>query len=1328
MRKRIFAVFIAVAMLIGMVPSAAFAAQTGETPAVTNGAYTDGAWASGGTGEVTYQINGEDVVLSKTAVPVAGEENVFDITLKVQTQASETLSTDSAAVVLVMDVSNSMDWCAECGGERSHKKNCKYYNNDWMENWVTSAQSRMQAAKDAAKTFLASYAGTDASANRQLCIVAFGSNANTLLSWSNVAGGADKNNFNNTLSAINRLGTNGGTNLEAGLSTANTQLSASGISGIASKSVVLLTDGKPTYRIDGGNGSDGSQQNCNAAKNAADKIKANGKAELYTVCFGAANETAYSGGPTVGNFLSGSIASSASYAYNADNSAALAAAFKAISESITSGLDGEGLQATDPMGRYVSVVSGASDTFVSDGNGTYTWSLTDADVSTSGSTTTYTYTYTYRIKLDVQGQGFVEGQYYPTNGETYLTVEDETYAFPVPGVKGTLPRTQVTANKVWADQDDQDGIRPQSVKLQLKKDGVPYGASVTIGARDNWSYTWEGLIAKSGGVTHVYSVEEVDIPTDYGVAYGGSAANGLTVTNTHEVYTVDVDVKKIWDDNDDQDGLRPDAITVELYADKQYTGKTVTLNDANQWKASFTGLDKNKAGNEINYTVAEAAVPRGYEARVDGYIITNVHEPATMDLPVTKVWEDARNQDGIRPEAIEVMLLANGNETNKTVSLNENNQWTASFTDLAVYAKGQPIQYAVQEVNLPKGYNSEINGSMQDGFEITNTHEVEKITVSGAKTWQDADNQDNIRPDFITIRLLANGQEVASKTVTAQDNWQWSFENMDKNANGQAINYTVTEDAVTDYSTSYSYNGVNVTNTHSPKKTSVTVTKAWEDEGDQDGIRPNDVTVELLADGEGTSKTLTLNKGNGWTASFEQLDVYAAGKVGQAVNYTVRELNVPKNYIAEVTGSAKEGYVITNRHTPEVVTVSGTKTWDDAGDNDGKRPDEVTVSLLANGRKIDEAKITGQNGWRYAFENLPKYQNHGQLIQYNVVETAVKDYSTSYHLDSYDIKNTHTPEQTSVTVTKAWLDQDDQDGIRPDEITVYLMADGQRTNYSLTLNADNNWTGTFGQLPVYKAGDPVAYTVSENGNEGYSSEITGNMKEGFVITNIHEVEKVTVSGGKTWDDANDQEGKRPDSITIRLLADGRQVAEKTVTQADGWQWTFEDLDKNDKGRQISYTIVEDAVEGYTASVEGYDVTNTYAPEKTSVMVVKAWSDSDNADGLRPDSVTIRLLADGKDTGKTLTLSAANQWAGVFGELDVYAAGERIAYTVEEVAVEHYNAVITGDATVGFVVTNSHSVTPKTGDSNMIFYLALLAVSALGVAATCLYARKRSLRG
>ena len=62
-----------------------------------------------------------------------------------------------------------------------------------------------------------------------------------------------------------------------------------------------------------------------------------------------------------------------------------------------------------------------------------------------------------------------------------------------------------------------------------------------------------------------------------------------------------------------------------------------------------------------------------------------------------------------------------------------------------------------------------------------------------------------------------------------------------------------------------------------------------------------------------------------------------------------------------------------------------------------------------------------------------------------------------------------------------------------------------------------------------------------------------------------------------------------------------------------------------------------------------------------------WSNNDQ-DGLRPQSVTVKLLADGKDTGKTLILSEGNGWSGTFTGLDEYAAGEKIAYTVEEVAV------------------------------------------------------------
>ena len=60
-------------------------------------------------------------------------------------------------------------------------------------------------------------------------------------------------------------------------------------------------------------------------------------------------------------------------------------------------------------------------------------------------------------------------------------------------------------------------------------------------------------------------------------------------------------------------------------------------------------------------------------------------------------------------------------------------------------------------------------------------------------------------------------------------------------------------------------------------------------------------------------------------------------------------------------------------------------------------------------------------------------------------------------------------------------------------------------------------------------------------------------------------ETIDISGAKTWDDANDQDGLRPESITVHLLADGVEKAKKTVTEQDGWNWTFASLPKYENG-------------------------------------------------------------------------------------------------------------------------------------------------------------------
>ena len=90
---------------------------------------------------------------------------------------------------------------------------------------------------------------------------------------------------------------------------------------------------------------------------------------------------------------------------------------------------------------------------------------------------------------------------------------------------------------------------------------------------------------------------------------------------------------------------------------------------------------------------------------------------------------------------------------------------------------------------------------------------------------------------------------------------------------------------------------------------------------------------------------------------------------------------------------------------------------------------------------------------------------------------------------------------------------------------------------------------------------------------------------------------------KVWSDSNDRSQMRPESITIHLLRNGEEIKTKTVTEADDWKWTFDNLDKFDANdKEYKYTIKEDTVPFYT-SAESTDadgntvITNTYKPEK-----------------------------------------------------------------------------------------------------------------------------------
>ena len=361
--------------------------------------------------------------------------------------------------------------------------------------------------------------------------------------------------------------------------------------------------------------------------------------------------------------------------------------------------------------------------------------------------------------------------------------------------------------------------------------------------------------------------------------------------------------------------------------------------------------------------------------------------------------------------------------------------------------------------------------------------------------------------------------------------------------------------------------------------------------------------------------------------------------------------------------------------TPENRVVSGSVIWNDEDNRDGKRPASVTLRLYKDGQEYRVITLHAETGWQYTFEDLPAYEN-GEPVVYSVAEDAIEGYAATY--DGFRVTNSYTPGVTSVSGSVIWNDNDNRDGKRPASVTVRLHKDGQEY-LLITLIAQTGWQYNFQDLPVYENGKQIVYSVSLDAIEGYVTTY-----DGFQVTNSYKPGETSVSGGVTWSDENNRDGKRPAKVTIRLYKDGQEYRSITLTAETGWRYTFEALSAYENGKQIVYSVREDAIEEYVITYNGFQVTNSYKPGKTSVSGSVTWSDGSNQDGKRPDSVTVHLWADGKKVASK-KVTATNGWVFNFAELDRFANGKQITYTVTQDGVSGYTTAVEG-----FRVSNSYT--------------------------------------
>lgn len=316
-----------------------------------------------------------------------------------------------------------------------------------------------------------------------------------------------------------------------------------------------------------------------------------------------------------------------------------------------------------------------------------------------------------------------------------------------------------------------------------------------------------------------------------------------------------------------------------------------------------------------------------------------------------------------------------------------------------------------------------------------------------------------------------------------------------------------------------------------------------------------------------------------------------------------------------------------------------------------------------------------------------------------------------------------------IALKKIWDDHNDAAKIRPTSITIKATHNTSGEVKTYTLSKDNNWT-TFTDI---KKDDKDNWKFTEDVPQGYQSKdpVWDGVNYVVTFTNVHDnLGRVDINVQKVWEDGSDADGMRVKAIKATLYQNGEAYGKPIELNAsNNWSdnTTFHNLDKYDKaGEEINYEIKEEVFDGLTGDaktgyMDSYEtnettdadgtttkniiITNTHTPETTQKKVKKIWNDNGNKDGIRPKSVSVNLLADGK-VEESFTLSSENNWQAKSKLLPVKVNGKKVNYTWEEVKED----LITGESEIGYkptydtdandadltLITNTHDRTQPKG--------------------------------
>lgn len=867
----------------------------------------------------------------------------------------------------------------------------------------------------------------------------------------------------------------------------------------------------------------------------------------------------------------------------------------------------------------------------------------------------------------------------------------------------SLITTDINSYVVWEDDSNNDGYRPSTVNLQLYANGQKVedaeGRLSISGSGNTWTYSFKGFQkfftddAGNKGREIRYTLEAK--PTNpgeldkYSIAY-----HNYTVILSHRKDTVSRTVHVGWQDSNNQDGKRPASMMIQLYADNvPLEGKVVMLSGANNWTHTWDELPKYVGGGrEVAYSARVTSTLVDYTAKSTGMDIEMTYVPSSTTISAFVTWTDEHDADGLRPDFITAQLVADGKPTGDSQVLSATSGWTVSWSNYPIYKDGDRIEYTF-EVDVPEGYEADYHGVYDtSGLSAVLTHKRIKQELTGDIVWEDRDNQSGARPGKVAVLLYADGSVIDEDDkvwISAEDGWEHTFSNLPVyRDHGQEIKYTMV--LVSDpgkYIPTTSK--MTITMRLEPEYVDVPFQIIWDDNNDSDGARPGYVAVALLVDGKPSPYGETATVQTDWAVTFTHLDRYGTNGL---YLYKAQLAEVPDGYTATYTSPG----VVVLKRVAQTKDVTATVTWLDNNNQYRERPEQVTLTLYADRLDGNGPQNTGRvekckaaDGWTFTFEDVPAYYS-GKNILYSVVASGnLPNYTIFY--DGMEVFMRHVSYQPPVTVDYTakvvWHDGHNAKGSRPYNLLVTLYADGESCrSYTMTeadLDATGyTWLHTFTNLPTKVDGKEVAYTIGVTKPAHYIAQTQGNT---ITMTHVMDIPILV-----RWHDQNDNDGVRPEVLTLELFGDSvktdtsipltgdhtaeawrnsfRQIpvwSEAQMNLEIAYTWAFAGDDLDNSSYRVDYN-------GFTSSTVGnedlYPIDISRPCELMDIPVLLKWDDDTDRDGLRldGDGVVVTLLANGEATDKTLTLTGSNEaeiWTGTLKGLPVWEDGQRIVYSI-----------------------------------------------------------------